>query len=170
MIDDCGPQLVDHWPLPDTAHRPGRTPRPVDGPVFAAARAAPAPTDAAAWPTNTAYLYGFALYRGGFYWEAHEVWEAVWAGCPPNARERFLLQALIQLANAGLKRDLGRPAAVARLLAHADRLLADVAPLPDAGQPQCSVMGVDVTRLRHAVHDAAVAANAAADEPSVGSL
>jgi len=56
---------------------------------------------------------GLALYRSGYFWEAHEAWEPVWMAAAPNSRERAFLQALIQLANGWLKVAMGRvPAAV----------------------------------------------------------
>jgi hypothetical protein len=60
------------------------------------------------WQDNAAYLYGHRLLEAGFYWEAHEVWEAVWMNCRPNSTEKVLLQALIQQANARLKRKMGK--------------------------------------------------------------
>ena len=105
------------WPLPAAAHVPGQTPRPAEGSVvYAAAEAAPAPTDPAAWAANGTYLYGIALYQAGFFWEAHEVWEPVWMHAAPNSRARALMQGLIQLANACLKLRMARPKAAARLI------------------------------------------------------
>lgn len=43
-----------------------------------------------------AFERGLALFNGGEYYEAHEVWEEAWMHAPP--RERFFLQALIHLA------------------------------------------------------------------------
>ena len=101
--------------LPARAHVPGSGTTP-DEPVLETAKAtAPAVTDETGWADNQAYLYGFDLLRGGFYWEAHEVWEPVWLACPPNSRARTLLRGLIQAANARLKAKMGRPRAVVRL-------------------------------------------------------
>jgi hypothetical protein len=59
--------------------------------------------DADNWKNNLTYRYGWFLFINQYYWETHEVWEAVWIRCRPNSRERYLLQALIQAANARLK-------------------------------------------------------------------
>lgn len=75
--------------------------------------------DAAALAGHGAFQTGCAAFVRGYYWEAHELLEAVWACAPPNSAERHLLQALIHLANAGLKARMGRPAAVARIRARA---------------------------------------------------
>lgn len=105
--------------LPARAHVPGSGTTP-DEPVLEAAKAtAPSVTDAATWADNEAYLYGFALLRGGYHWEAHEVWEPVWLASPPNSRARTLLRGLIQTANARLKAKMARSRAVVRLVADA---------------------------------------------------
>ncbi len=148
MIDDHGPKVDGCWPLPAYAHRPGETQRPVDSPAFEVARRAPAKFSIANWHENEAYLYGFVLFRGCYYWEAHEVWEAVWRSCRPNSRERHLVQGLIQLANGELKGMLGRVQAQTRLLRLADGALREAvqghAGSPDGG----ALLGVDIAALR----------------------
>lgn len=79
-----------------TPHIPGLTPRP-------------------ARPVAPGLASGLALYRAGAFWEAHEAWEPVWLGLPPNAPERALVQGLIQLANARLKLAMGRARAARRI-------------------------------------------------------
>ena len=143
MSGDFGPAVSNGWTLPPYRHLPGHTAKPEDGPAHAMARAAPARMEPSHWQTNRAYLYGFVLYRAAYYWEAHEVWEAVWRSCRPNSRERYLLQALIQLANAGLKQR--QPSAVRRIRLHAVELLRE-AGSADASERQ--VLGVDTDRLR----------------------
>lgn len=81
--------------------------------------------DALKADAQVAWLTGLAFLRDGFYWEAHEVLEAVWMGLPPNSAEKLLVQAVIQIANARLKRRMGRDAAAARLIARADELAAE---------------------------------------------
>ncbi|MDB5517424.1 MAG: hypothetical protein JWQ17_4182, partial [Tardiphaga sp.] len=55
----------------------------------------------------------------GFFWECHEILEAIWAAAPQGGRDRILLRACIQVANANLKLKLNRPGAVARLIGEA---------------------------------------------------
>ena len=111
-------------PLPERRYVPGRTPRhPED--AFAEARALALPVTATATAgENGAWTYGLRLFNAGFWWEAHEVWEPVWMAAPPNGAERAMVQAAIQLANAALKREMGRPRAAGRLLAIARELAA----------------------------------------------
>lgn len=132
------------WPLPPEPYLPGLTKRPDSGDdVHRVAAMAPDPTDANAWRENAAYLAGFRLYNAGFGWEAHEVWEPVWMHAAPHSAERYLLQGLIQLANARLKFAMKRDQAGSRLVGIAGGLLehADY-----AGRGE-DVMGVDLPTL-----------------------
>ena len=105
------------------------------------------PVEAADWEGDLAYRYGASLYIRSFFWEAHEVWEAVWKACPPNGVERRLLRGLIALANAALKLRMGRPKAALRLLREADEVLGEVG--------SGTVMGVAVAPLRAAARELA---------------
>lgn len=127
-------------PMPATHHRPGSGSKPDLSPLEAVKALVPERTEAANWRANQPYLYGIALFEAGFYWEAHEVWEPVWLNAAPNSADRHLLQALIQYANAALKRDMGRERAAQRLFAETARHLSRV-PQPSAGGP---FMGVDL--------------------------
>lgn len=124
------------WPLPESAHIPGQTERPIRSPAFDAAAAAPAYTVDRMWPQNETYLYGVELYREGFFWEAHEVWEPVWMRSSGNSRERLLVQGLIQLSNACLKIRMERPDAAGRLLGIAQEKVVEAS----MGGP--SIMGI----------------------------
>lgn len=72
-----------------------------------------------------AFRAGLRFFHAGFFWECHEVLEAVWMQTPQGSPEREMTQAVIQLANARLKVRMGKPRAVRRLLemvgAHLDR-------------------------------------------------
>lgn len=135
------------WPLPATPHVPGTTPRPDENDaIFRIARTAPTPTDAARWRDNAAWIAGLRLFRAGCFWEAHEVWEAVWTHARPNSPERMLVQGVIQLANAGLKQRMGRPRAALRLAELALAHVGDAA--SGAGH---RVMGLDPRALEAAI-------------------
>jgi predicted metal-dependent hydrolase len=99
-------------------------------------------TRAADWQDNAAYLYGHRLLKAGFYWEAHEVWEAVWMNCRPNSTEKVLLKALIQQANARLKRNMGKENAASRLESMVEGLRQEVCARLDG---RSDLMGVSVT-------------------------
>lgn len=106
---------MNPFPRPPYAHIPGRNSRH-DPAVFQAVKAAtPSETKAASAVDNPAWRFGLELFAEGFYWECHEVLEPVWLGARPNSREREVVQAVIQLANARLKLVMDRPKAAARL-------------------------------------------------------
>ncbi len=102
-----------HW-RPSHAFQPGRTPEHA-GPELAAIRATAVAVPADRLTTTAAWTFGLDFLRDGYFWEAHEVLEAVWLALPPNSAERVLCQGLIQLANAGLKQVMQRDTAAARL-------------------------------------------------------
>src|SRR5476651_1753046 len=68
---------------------------------------------------HPALRYGLGLNDSGFFWESHEILEAVWAAAPQGGRERILLRACIQIANANLRLRMKKPHAAARLLGEA---------------------------------------------------
>ena len=127
--------------LPPAPHYPGRNPRP-DPAFFAPALSGLeglSPVELAASP---AFAGGLAAFRAGYYWEAHEFWEAVWSALPQASAERELMRGLIQLANAGLKRRMGREGAVARILPLAEAALREAH--RRGGE---SLMGLDAAML-----------------------
>src|SRR3954469_22264775 len=68
---------------------------------------------------HPALRYGMTLNDRGYFWEAQEVLEAVWAAAPQGGRERILLRACILIANANLRLRIQKPHAAARLLGEA---------------------------------------------------
>lgn len=125
-------------PLPDHKHIPGANARHAED-AFDWIR-----DQAAADADNPAWRYGLRLLAEGFYWEAHEVLEPVWMAAAPNSAEKAMAQAVIQLANAALKLDMGKPKAAHRLAAIVSALAVE------AGQGGKVVLGVDVGALRDA--------------------
>jgi Domain of unknown function (DUF309) len=68
---------------------------------------------------HPALRYGIALNDAGYFWEAQEILEAVWAAAPQGGRERILLRACIQIASANLRLRMHKPLAAARLFGEA---------------------------------------------------
>jgi len=121
--------------LPGPPHLPGRTPRPPEvafAPLKEALGEHVAPSEI---KDCAAFRCAQRLFLNRYYWEAHELFEAVWIRLPPASAERHLLRGLIQLANAGLKHRLGRPAAARRILTLADAALAEAAHRRAGGFP-----------------------------------
>ena len=103
-------------PLPSHVYVPGKTPRHAED-AFEAIKAdlsVDIPTqylcDTDAFHTGMFYL------ESGYYWEAHELFEAVWMLCPTDAPERSFVQGIIQVANACLKRKMDRPKAANKII------------------------------------------------------
>lgn len=132
---------VAEIPLPKTRHLPGSQSTPDSDFLHSiASRASNDTTDANA-ANNVAWLYGIRLFNSSYYWEAHEVWEAVWMKAAPNSLERSLLQACIHLTNAELKLVLDKSNAAARLYQLALQSL-------ERALGADSLMGVSLQHLR----------------------
>jgi len=101
--------------LPPYAYVPGQTPRHAEDAFAHICDTVQDGMDAAALAASPAWAAGQKFFHAGFFWESHEVLEAVWMRTRPNSTERHLVQALIQTANAGLKARMQRPRAVLRL-------------------------------------------------------
>ena len=112
-------------PLPSSKHIPGQTERPDMELLEKIAGRALAPTLDQSAPDNPAWNYGIRLFNAGYYWEAHEVLEAVWMNALPNSRERYLVQGVIHVANARLKLKMAQPRATGRLYQLAQECFAD---------------------------------------------
>ena len=111
---------------PGWAYDPGRDRAPDREPLEIAKQLLPPRFERFVPADDAAFQYGLMLHDGGFYWEAHEIWEAVWKAAPMNGRDRLALRALIQIANAGLKLRQARPRAAARLIEEARGLLGEL--------------------------------------------
>jgi hypothetical protein len=123
------PRLVPDEPLPPYSYVTGRFPHPTRDPAghsFARAAEAAPPVDPRRWHQSRAYLVGCDLFNAGYYWEAHETWEAAWKACGSRGTVADFLKALIKLAAAGVKAREGRPAGIARHAARAAQLLSGV--------------------------------------------
>jgi hypothetical protein len=126
--------------MPRWPYNPGTDRAPDREPLEIVKRLVPLRFDGFVPADDPAFLYGLALHDGGFFWEAHEIWEAVWKAAAMNGRDRLALRALIQIANAGLKLRQARPRAAARLIQEATGLLGELGTRGVAGAPE-SVAG-----------------------------
>jgi Domain of unknown function (DUF309) len=68
---------------------------------------------------HPALRYAISLNDHGYFWESQEILEAVWAAAPQGGRERILLRACIQIANANLRLRMQKPHAAARFFGEA---------------------------------------------------
>lgn len=123
------PARYTAFALPSYRFVPGSTPHPTTDPRGHSYDRPPpfpvAPVDGHRWRDSPGYLYGCDLYNRGFWWEAHEAWEAIWQLAGRESPERAALQGLIQMANCHLKLYMGLAKVVPRLQAkygaHFDR-------------------------------------------------
>lgn len=103
--------------FPAYRHVPGKTPHPTrspDGHSFAR-ELPPFSVDEQSWPSSESYLYAIDLFNHGYYWEAHEVLEALWHGAGRDTPVGTFAQAVIQAAAALLKLAMGELAPATRL-------------------------------------------------------
>ncbi len=146
------PARYTAFALPAYRFVPGVQPHPTADPRGHSYERAPrfpaTAVDGRRWWDSPGYLYGCDLYNRGFWWEAHESWEAIWHLAARASPERAALQGLIQLANCHLKLYMGRLNAVARLTrsygGHFDRV---------AGLVRAPFLGLDVPALRRRADD-----------------
>ena len=68
---------------------------------------------------HPALRYGIMLNDRGYFWEAREILEAVWAAAPQGGRERILLRACILIANGNLRLRMEKPGSAGRLFSEA---------------------------------------------------
>lgn len=91
-----------------------------------------------------AFVAGQVYFDAGYFWECHEVLEAVWMRTSDPSMQRDIVQALIQLANARLKILMDRPRAAERLC---DMVSAHLGRCEGA----VSILGLDVAALKDEV-------------------
>lgn len=69
------------------------------------------------WTESDEYLFGIDLFNHGFWFEAHEIWEAVWLAQNKDSETRVFMQGLIQLSAALFKKKSGKYESAERLAA-----------------------------------------------------
>ncbi len=110
---------MDALPLPRWVHVPGQDAEADHVTLERVKRLVPSRFEGFVPATHLALRYGLALNDAGYFWECHEILEAVWAAAPQSGRDRILLRGCMQIANANLKLKLNRPGAVVRLIGEA---------------------------------------------------
>ena len=133
--------LPDGVPVPPAAYLPGQGDEPRRDWIVPIKASVSSATDLQDLPKTQAWIAGRAYLQAGYFWECHEVLEAVWTRTPEGSAERDMVQALIQLANARMKHRLDRPRAAARLCA---MVRAQLARCPSDRQ----VLGLTLSQVR----------------------
>lgn len=114
--------------LPSYRFVPGLHPHPIRDPQGHSRRAVRAqvhpPWNPEGWKELEAYLRGVDLFNRFYFWEAHEVWEALWKSHRPETDAARFIQGLINLAAALLKLHMRQaPSSIKLWRAASDRLL-----------------------------------------------
>jgi len=113
------PSAAVKLPLPRWAYVPGESAEADHDTLWQAKALVPWQFRGFVPARHLALRYGIALNDSGYFWESQEVLEAVWAAAPQGGRERILLRACIQIANANLRLRMLKAHAAARLLGEA---------------------------------------------------
>ena len=105
-------------PLPRWAHVPGEA--DADYETLAQVKLLVPPVFRGYVPArHPALRYGIELNDRGYFWEAREILETVWAAAPQGGRERILLRACILIANANLRLRVSKSGSAARMFSEA---------------------------------------------------
>lgn len=138
--------------LPPYRHVPGLTPHPVRDPAGHSHGVAPGALELSpealveGWMDCEPYLYGVDLFNRAYFWEAHEAWEEVWNAVGHRTPPGRLLQGMIQVSAALLKRHLEVPRGAVgnfrKAGAHFDAVEASLGP---------TVLGLDLRAWRSKV-------------------
>jgi len=121
MPSNSVPRYCPERPLPPYSYVPGLAPHPTSderGHSYGHHEPPPAALTESTYCDNATYRYAIDLFNHGFYWEAHEAWEALWHAAGRSGPTADFLKGLIKLAAAGVKLREGRAAGVRQ---HADR-------------------------------------------------
>jgi len=93
-------------PFPRYRYRPADSPHPRRDPAghsHGKPEPACAPFPPRAWSRSAEYLHGVDLFNHGYYWESHELFEALWNAFGRRTPEGRFFQGLLQIAAAHLK-------------------------------------------------------------------
>ena len=124
-------------PLPPYSYVSGYEPHPLRDPaghLFGQEEPEVAPLIPGQWDNSAAYLRGIDLFNHGYYWEAHEAWEALWHAAGRHGTTADFLKGLIKLAAAGVKAREGNRDGIRRHARRAADLFSGVA---DATSEKC---------------------------------
>ena len=139
------PRYLPQRPFPAYSYVPGQWPHPISDPrghSFGHRDSAAAALNPNQWQDSVEYLWGLDLFNHGYYWEAHESWEAVWKAPRSQFAVATFLKGLIKLAAAGVKAREGNSVGVQR---HASRGVELLASVESAGSNFC---GLNLTSLK----------------------
>lgn len=106
--------------LPPYRYVPGFAPHPTahpDGHRYGQPEVDAVHVPAERWFDDEAYRAGVDFFNRRYYWEAHEMWEAVWHGCDKRGTQGLFVQGLIQISAALLRWHMGTERGTRKLYA-----------------------------------------------------
>jgi hypothetical protein len=139
MEDVSNPRYAPSHPLPNSAYVPGKNPHPekVWKEKFSLNLLAP--------EDSLSLRFALDLHNHGFYWETHEVLEALWNEQGRQGEVADFLKALIHVTAAGLKVRMGRIETARHHLLRAQALLVQILITKN------NLLGFDVKKLVQAI-------------------
>ena len=146
--EDQIPRLIPGYSLPPYAYTPGLSPHPTRDPEGHNLKIKIEGNDTfneEQWEACEPYLLGFDMFNHGFYWEAHEAWEALWQAIEREGWRAKFLKGLIKLAASGVKARQGSQPGVKNL---ADGAIKEFKAVESRIQNDCgNYMGLDLKEL-----------------------
>ena len=134
-------------PFPEYRYKPGETPHPTRDPkghsYNKSVKELPE-FNPKEWSTCKEYLFGIDLFNFSYWWEAHEVLEAVWVAAGRNTDTGLFVQGLIQISAAHLKGWQGYHAAARKLA------LSGLSKMKDNNGKR---LGIDISKLRSDIEE-----------------
>jgi len=135
-------------PFPRYRYLPGQTPHPTrdpDGHSYGRPEPALEHFDPSGWQDCAEYLYAIDLLNHGYWWEAHEAFEAIWhAAGQRDTKTGLFIQGLLQIGVGAMKRYLGQQSAAIRLWQGG---------LEKISLTECFYLGLDVHALQQQVRE-----------------
>ncbi|MEM7314515.1 MAG: DUF309 domain-containing protein [Planctomycetota bacterium] len=132
-MDSIPPRLTS-YPFPPYSYVNRLHPHPLTNPEGHGCEGGPEeptePPTESNWRSCMSYLWGIDLFNAGFYWEAHESWEAAWIAAGREGTVADLFRGLIKIAAAGVKARENRQVGVERHLARAVQIFEQVQQVP----------------------------------------
>lgn len=109
-------RLVPGQSFPPYSYVPGMHPHPIRDESGHSFSEEPDPIEVCSdsWHECEQFRRGIDLFHEGYYWEAHESWEAVWNAVGRAGRIADFLKGLIKLAAAGVKAREGNATGIRR--------------------------------------------------------
>ena len=109
--------IYSRRPLPAYTYVPGKSPHPRSDPAghsFGAPEPHVESFDVEQWEQSDNFLFGIDLFNAGYFWEAHEQWEAIWIAAGRTGIVADFFKGLIKLAAANVKGEEGNLVGVRR--------------------------------------------------------